>query len=299
MFDLTLPLELSGKHGNVPGAVWNLVINRDYENLLMDSGVACFTDLYDLSNATIVKKQMDRSVLRFELKGHIFFLKRHMREKCQKGDILVNTPFSWCSEGGKEFAFFHLFRLHKLATTTPVAMGEQIFPDDTVQSFFLSEDFSPYIQLEYIIRHTPEVLAGAKNSVKRKNILQAVGQYARAMHQAGFNHKDFNATHVLLHDLDLAVPGIALFDLQRVDQNTWQRFRWPIKALAEFNYSSRENDLFTDAERLFLFHTYKNKVDDSLNYYEKIQWHWIKAKTNRIARHTAKRHARNSSFNRF
>jgi hypothetical protein len=292
MKDLALPIEITGIQGGHAGGSWSLVVNRDYEGLLAKLGVVSFADLYDLAGGTIVKKQKDRSVLRFERGGAVFFLKRHEREKQQKGGRIPNSLFSWCSEGGKEFAFFHGFRVHQLATAAPVAMGEKVFADGTVQSFFLSEDYSPYVQLEDLIRHTPEVLAGSENQVKRLNILQAVGQYARRMHQAGFNHQDFNATHVLLHGFTEGIPAMALFDLQRVDQNPFHKMRWPIKALAEFNYSSRENSVFSDEERLFLFHVYRDKVGRPLNLYERVQYQWIEAKTKRIARHTAKRHAR-------
>lgn len=293
MMDLSLPVQVTGVQGEHGGGVWSLVVNRDYEPLLADLGATSFDDVYDLAGGTIVKKQKDRSVLRFVAGDSVFFLKRHEREKQQKGGRVGDSPFSWCSEGGKEFAFFHGFRQHHLATATPVAMGEKVFTDGTVQSFFLTAEFVPYVQLEFLIRQTPELLAGAEHSVRRMNILQAVGQYARRMHQAGFNHQDFNATHVLLHGFEDGIPAMALFDLQRVDQNPFQKMRWPIKALAEFNYSSRENDVFSDEERLFLFHVYRDKVGHPLNLWEKVQYRWIEAKTDRIARHTSKRHARN------
>lgn len=293
MKDLALPIEITGIQGGHVGESWSLVVNQDYAGLLAKLGVESFADLYDLAGGTIVKKQKDRSVLRFERGGAVFFLKRHEREKQQKGGRITNSLFSWCSEGGKEFAFFHAFRLHHLATAAPVAMGEKRFSDGTVQSFFITEAFVPYVQLEDLIRHTPELLIGVENKAVRRNILLAVGRYARRMHQAGFNHQDFNATHVLLHGFAEGVPAMALFDLQRVDQNPLQRLRWPIKALAEFNYSSRENAVFSDEERLFLFHVYRDKVGRPLNLYERVQYQWIEAKTKRIARHTAKRHARN------
>ena len=293
MIDLARSIELTRIQGNGEKGDWSLVLNQDYTSLVATLSIQSFTDLYNLAGGVAVKEQKDRSVLRFEIGDAVFFLKRHESEKKQPGGILDGTDYPWCSEGGKEFAFFYGFRQVGLATAHPVAMGEEILKDGTVQSFFLTEDFAPYVQLEDLIRHTPDVLAGEKNKTKRLNILKAVGEYARRMHGTGFNHQDFNATHVLLHGFEKGVPNMALFDLQRVDQRVWQRFRWPIKALAEFNYSIRENDVFSDGERLFLFHVYCDKVDQLLNPVEKMQWRWIEAKTNKIARHTAKRHARN------
>lgn len=293
MSDLAAPVRISGSRGTADDGTWSLVVNQEYDAFFREHHITCFSDLYDLVQGQIVKEQQDRLVRRFELSGRIFFLKRHTRERCQEGGVLADTSFSWCSEGGKEFAFFYGFRRHGLATAIPVAMGENVFCDGMVQSFFLTEDFQPYVQLEEMIRYTPEMLSGNENQVKRRNILRAVGLYARRMHRVGFNHQDFNATHVLLSDIDQEVPALALFDLQRVDQNPLQKFRWPIKALAEFNYSSRENNVFSDVERLFLFHVYCGREQAALNLYEKVQWRWIQAKTNRIASHTAKRHARN------
>ena len=290
MVDLTKKVQLSHYPTTGDGSV---IIYDEYAPILQELGIGSFDDVYDLAGGTVIKQQQDRSVLRFEVGERVFFLKRHASEQCQRGRKLLHTDFHWCSEGGKEFSFCYSFRLAGLATVVPVAMGEKVLPDGTVTSFFLTEDFMPYVQLEELIRHTPEVLSGEEHQVKRRNILIAVGRYARSMHQAGFNHQDFNATHVVLFGFKEGVPTMALFDLQRVDQNPLQKFRWVIKALAEFNYSSRENNVFTDADRLFLFHVYCDKVDQPLNWLEKLQWQWTQGKTNRIARHTAKRHARN------
>lgn len=292
MKDLVTPVKVSLKQDKENGHLSTVIYNVDYQELLLEAGLDSFSMLYDLPDGTVIKKQKDRSVLRFNIANTVFFLKRHEREKQQQGKTSNTFQVPWCSEGGKEFAYICAFRNCGLATAVPVAMGEKVFSDGTVQSFLLTEDFSPYVQLEYLIRNKPESISGLKNSEKRKNILRAVAGYAQKMHQAGFNHQDFNATHVLLAGLDMDEPTLALFDLQRVDQNRLQKFRWPIKALAEFNYSSRENSAFSDEERLFLFCAYKKKLEKSLSLFDHLQWKWIEAKTNRIARHTAKRHAR-------
>ncbi len=294
MNNLATPVKARIKQDEENGHSASIIYNADYQNRLIAEGLDSFTRFYDLPDGAIIKKQQDRSVLRFEMAGSIFYLKKHEREKKQSGKKAGRSVVRWCSEGGKEFAFFCAFRDSDLATAAPVAMGEKVFSDGTVQSFLLTEDFAPFVQLEYLIRHQPESLAGADNQKKRQKILLAVADYAQKMHLAGFNHQDFNATHVLLDGLDSGGKvAMALFDLQRVDQNPFQKFRWPIKSLAEFNYSSRENNVFSDEERYFLFRAYKNKLDQPLSIFERFQWQWIEAKTNRIARHTAKRHARN------
>lgn len=137
-------------------------------------------------------------------------------------------------------------------------MGEKVYRDNTVESFLLTEDFAPLVQLESLIRHQSARLKGAENREKRRNILRSVAVYARKMHEQGFNHRDFNATHILLQGVE-ETPFVALFDLQRVDMNPLSRFRWPIKTMAECNYTLREGDVFLPDEQFFLFQSYLEK----------------------------------------
>lgn len=292
MKDLSLPVRVSQIDKNEDGCYWKVVVNFDYNEALSRAGFDSFQSYFDLPTGTVVKSIETRSIVRFEISGSVFFLKRHEREKQQTIAQPQSLAIPYCSEGGKEFSNLCAFRRNGLATAIPVAMGESIWPDGTVESFLLTEDFSPFVQLEYIIRNTPSKLAGPENIEKRGDILRAVACYARKMHDKGFNHQDFNATHLLLSDVEGGLPSVALFDLQRVDQNRLQKFRWPIKALAEFNYSSLENDIFSDAERLFLFRIYRKKEQGALSLFERFQWALIRLKTKRIAIHTAKIHAR-------
>jgi hypothetical protein len=106
------------------------------------------------------------------------------------------------------------------------------------------------------------------------------------MHDKGFNHRDFNATHILLrYETPSDIPQLAVFDLQRVNRSRIFRFRWPIKTLAEVLYTLPEN-LFDEEDRQHLFACYKRKK--KLNFLDWFQWRWIQRKTDRIARHTTK-----------
>ncbi|OKY75617.1 MAG: hypothetical protein BM485_07795 [Desulfobulbaceae bacterium DB1] len=292
MQDLAAPVDIVEYLGHDPGSSWRLVINVLYQQQLQSAGLRTFEDFYDLHLGTLIKKIKERSVYRCEIAGTVFFLKRHDREQQQKKGLRPSSSLVWQSEGGKEFVYFYDFRRHGLATAVPVAMGERVYENGTVDSFFLTEDFSPYVQLEELIRNQPDRLAGLQHTLLRKNILRGVAGYAGKMHASGYNHLDFNATHVLLANIDSGAPDIALFDLQRIDRNTLGRFRWPVKALAEFNYSSRENAIFSDSERFLLFQVYLAKEGQSLNLLERLTWRWIRSKTERIARHADRRRAR-------
>ena len=106
------------------------------------------------------------------------------------------------------------------------------------------------------------------------------------MHQSGFNHRNFNATHILLYYSNQSnVPQMALFDLQRVDKGKFLRFRWIIKTLAEVIYSLH-NEIFNKEDQIYLFESYKRKK--RLGMWDHFQFFWIKRKTSRIKRHTEK-----------
>jgi hypothetical protein len=110
------------------------------------------------------------------------------------------------------------------------------------------------------------------------------------MHQGGLNHLDYNATHILLNASGQALdPQVAVFDLQRIATSIFSSWRWPIKTLAELNYTL-PSELFDEDERLFMLATYLGK--EKLTLHDRLLWRIISAKTKKIERHTLKRRAR-------
>jgi hypothetical protein len=272
-----------------------VLLNRDFKCFLQERGLTDFAGFWNLSGET-VKDIGTRSVVKIVLQSHlvagqeekanIFYLKKH-REKFnffQKLFFFMTGVNG--SEGLKEFNFYTDFRENGLATAVPVAAGCRFVSFFKIESFLLTRDFSPFVALEDLVLQRPKSLIGIDNRKKRLNILTAIALYARKMHKAGLNQQDFNATHVLLNNLENGPLQIALFDLQRVDKNPLKRLRWPIKALAELNFTL-PTTIFSQEERLALFCNYKNKKKLSLM--DKLQYRWIVAKTERIARHSRKR----------
>lgn len=267
-----------------------LVINSAFADLLASAGLITFHDFFHYDGGELIKRIPDRTVTRITLgPGEGFFLKRHLLEPHLPG---FRHP-SHSSEGALEFDHYCLFRRQGLATAIPVAMGERVVEGGGgSESFVLTRDFAPLISLEDIIRNTPHLLAGPGHAPLRHWLLTAAGRYARQMHQSGLNHLDYNATHILVNrdagpkDEEIAV---AVFDLQRVATNRLTSWRWPIKTLAELNFTLPE-ELFSNEERLSLLTTYLGRTE--LTWFDRLLWRWIQAKTATIGRHTVKRRAR-------
>jgi len=146
--------------------------------------------------------------------------------------------------------------------------------------------------LEELLEYRPHFFMDPAGETKKKILINEMAVLARRMHQNGFNHRDFNATHILLHyDNGSDVPKIALFDLQRINRNRFSKFRWKIKSLARLNYTLPD-DIFSAEDKLNIFLSYKGKK--RLNPKDSLEWLWIKRKTAKIKRHTEKKLASNN-----
>ena len=272
-----------------------LLVNLDYYDLLEGAGLVSFGDFFHYAGGEPVKRIPGRTVTRITLgQGYSFFLKRHLLDlhhPWQQPLLGRGAGAGELSEGAIEFDNYCLFRRRGLATAVPVAMGEREVEGAGMESFLLTLDFSPLLSLEDIIRHTPRLLAGPENRDRRRQVLLAAAHYARRMHQSGLNHLDFNATHLLLNPLnsqDLE-PQVAVFDLQRVASNIMASWRWPVKTLAELNFTLPP-ELFDEDERLFMLAIYLGKERFAVQ--DRLLWRMIGAKTEKIARHTIKRQTR-------
>jgi len=269
----------------------HLIFNKDYLKVLDDVHFDSFESVWKYQGGETIKKIKARSVIRFEIQTNsgkkYFYLKRHNTEFVGIKRILaLFSPKPVLSEGKREFENICDFRKGGLGTVAPVIAGERFVKFCWVQSFLITEDFFPFISLEYMLRDNPEFFMGENAIGRKRNLINRIGVFARKMHKQGFNHRDFNATHILLYYKDKSdAPNIALFDLQRVGRSSVLQFRWIIKSLSELNYTLPES-LFDEEDRIFLLLSYKGKK--KLNLWGWLQWLWIKRKTARIKRHTEK-----------
>lgn len=269
----------------------HLTINREYMAILASLGFDDFDSIWHYQDGETVKHIDARSVIRIKLnvqdKERIFYLKRHNMEFT--GIRALIAPFfpMWpLSQGQIEFENICDFRRHNLATVIPVAAGERRSRFFWVESFLITEDFSPFLSLEKILREKPDFFTGSRGENCKRILLKEIACLARRMHESGFNHLDFNATHILLsYENGSEVPHLALFDLQRIDKKKCFRYRWMIKSLARLNYTLPEG-LFTLEDRVSLLLNYKDRK--RLNLLDRFQWYFLGRKTNKIRRHTEK-----------
>jgi hypothetical protein len=279
----------------------DLIFNRNYMGLLASLGFDDFNSVWRYQEGETVKSIKARSVIRIKLqvqnKERIFYLKRHNPEFIGIRGLLVFLFSKWVlPQGRKEFINICDFRKSNLATVIPVVAGEKRFRFFWVESFLITEDYSPFISMEDLFRDMPEFFTGAEGETRKKNLLNKIALFARKMHQSGFNHLDFNATHILLsYENGLNVPKLALLDLQRVVRRRFFKYRWMIKSLARLNYTLPDN-IFNTEDRISILQFYKGK--SKLYVFDRLQWLWIKRKTARIKRHDEKKMTRKANEKR-
>ncbi|GEM_PF-671370 len=290
-FDFKKPVDPEKFRAPIKLAPLNdILINSDYQDLLTQQNLKNFDLIWNLQGGDTFKKIPDRSVTRldFEHNGNVktFYLKRHNPERFGNGyRYFVSFVQDRLSQGIQELYNIVEFRDHGLATVIPVAAGAKKIGNCSSISFLITEDFSPFISLEWIILNQPDFFNGSQGRQRKQNLLETIGGFARKMHNAGLNHKDFNATHILLYygEQNLGKPLIGLFDLQRVGRKNLLSFRWIIKSLAEINYTLPDKH-FSDNDRRQLFIAYKGTQNSGC--WEQFQQWWIKRKVSRIAKHT-------------
>ncbi len=273
-----------------PEIFGDFTINPEFANLLSKSGFTDFDSVFHFDGGEVFKRIKDRSVAKIEVFGEdgpkSWYLKRHEAELIDRGVRL----FPECerlpeTQGLLEFRNIVDFRKSGLACVNPVAAGEKRIGGSKAVSFLITEDFSPFVSLEWLLFNRPDYFTGPGAEERKKVLMERIGRFAAKMHEAGFNHKDFNATHILLGFREnlSGPPEIALFDLQRVDRKKLFRFRWIVKSLAELNYTLLK-EYFGAEERANLFLACKGTDNPGL--YGRFQQFWIRRKTERIARHT-------------
>lgn len=268
-----------------------MIINSQYMSLLQELEMTDFEKVFSFSGGQTIKRIKARTVIRIEtirnMQSQVFYLKRHFSARPTLSELMGNFFFNRSiSPGIGEFENICEFRRNGIATAAPVAAGQRRVGLLRYESFLITESFEPYVSLEKIIRNRPWMFEGKSGKDLKSRIIKSVALLARQMHTAGFNHRDFNATHVLISPKDdSGNVSLALFDLQRLDRKKWMRFRWMIKTLAELNYSMPPPQ-FSDKDLNDLYMVYrgikKRRILDQFLLY------WISRKTKKIGRHTQK-----------
>jgi hypothetical protein len=268
-----------------------MIVNQEYLDLLNEVGLNNFDNIYGFEGGQTVKKIKARSICRVEVpfgnETRTLFLKRHRAERPSAWNWIKGRLLSLnVSAGMTEFRSICDFRKLGISTALPIAAGERRVSPLRYESFLITESMAPFVSLESIIQYYPEQFIGTEGNKRKIFILNTIADLMRKMHDAGFNHLDFNADHVMIGpDENGGNIRLALLDFQRIDRRQWMRHRWMIKTMAEIFYTLPE-PIFSDKDKLFIFEQYNHRPCTGL--WDRFVLNWIIKKAKRIGKHTEK-----------
>ena len=261
-----------------PEIIWQYVADRE---LFACHGLASFADFMAFADGTRICHKRGRSVVRLELDGRAFYLKRNRLHPTETWKAL--SRLRWPQLGARhEWDNILAVQAAGIPTVTPVAVGERSrFGVETV-SFTVTEELYGAEPLNVVWRRDFAV-PRSRGQIREKNqLVKSVATLARRFHAGGMNHQDFYLNHFFLG----ADGTLYLLDLQRVQRRSRTARRYIIKDLAQLNYSTRVYGSFSNADRLRFFKEYLD--GGSLGADARRLIHNIQDKTERIARHDAK-----------
>ncbi len=216
-----------------------IVILRD--ELIAHWGQQNVLSLVQKLSGPVAREFADRQTLRFELAGKAYYRKLHRGvgwSEIFKNLVQLRLPIL-----GARNEWLALNKLHAMGIPSlePVAYGEQKKNPAKKISFIVTRELAGAVQLDhYFQQHSI--------SFKEKTLLlRKVAEIARALHEAGINHRDFYLCHFML-DLESVVqwraggiePKMYLVDLHRAQLRPQVPVRWLIKDLSGLYFSSLE-----------------------------------------------------------
>jgi hypothetical protein len=144
----------------------DILINPVYQDLLAQLNLTSFDLIWNFRGGDIFKKIPTRSVTRIDIEQNgiknAFYLKRHNPERVKSSRrYFQKLSQTRLSQGLLELNNIIEFRNHELTTVVPVAAGENKIDSSRVISFLITEDFSPFISLEWILFNCPEIFTGS------------------------------------------------------------------------------------------------------------------------------------------
>jgi len=266
----------------------DLLINDDFSWLLERHGLWSFSALMEARGAREISYNRQKRIGRLVLEGdppRVFFLKRHRVRSSWRERVKLWLDRSHEPDGLKEWANFLAFHRRGLPVATPVAAGKRALSGGVQESFLLTAGLEGYQPLDSYISETWRPSPARPTLAREKRrLLRAAAELARAMHESGFNHRDFYLCHVFVKPARDRGFDLRLIDLQRAGYRKARRRRWWVKDLAQLHYSSLGLPV-SDRERLRFYAFYAAQRFDRKERRRILRRVAVKARS--IARHDA------------
>ena len=256
-----------------------LWIDPDYRALFNRSRI--FEDMQAVEGE-IFRKGKGRVTLRFELKGHRLFVKRHsgigwreiFKDLIQGRLPVLGALNEW-------YALERLLILN-ISSLTPVAFGQRGLNPATRESFLVTRELRDTISLEDLVKtwqQRPDFV------VIKRAIIKQLALVVRRMHRNGINHRDLYICHIHVShrwlDSPVNEPELFVIDLHRAQIRPRVPERWQVKDIASLHFSSLEAGL-TSRDRLRFMRAYRDAPLRATLRYDSSFWQEVEQRTQRL-----------------
>lgn len=218
-------------------------INPRFRLFFRRLGLAQPTDFLDLQ-ALIVSGHPDRNVARLTL-GHgdevmSVFLKREHRVPWSVRLVNLLNGFGWLSRSLRETRILQALQREGIGCPEWLAAGE----DDHGRAFLLTREVAGTVELRTFLGQQGDT------SVRRR-LARTLGTALARLHEAGFQHPDLYAKHILIEPESLTIH---ILDWQRAERRL-PGFRRRARDLAALQ-ATLADDLASTRERLVCLRAY-------------------------------------------
>ena len=229
-----------------------LFVRRDYVSIFEQQGWCTFDDVFEGSRFRVVRQVVSgnqdlRDNCSLELPSpdgsrttHAYF-KRHYSHPPRYRRLLPFTRRPWSAPGLAEAHAVGACQRAGVRTMNVIAAGQSAADHrGVVRSLFMSEEIVGSRQADHFWPQTIAPLNGDKlNVVKRRRLLQAMGQVIRKLHQAGLFHRDLYWCHFFVAEAEVGHFDVWLIDLQRLHRRRGGLRLYPTyKDLGQFLFSA-------------------------------------------------------------
>lgn len=259
----------------------DLLINKGFLEMLRNSNLADFQALKDFEGGTLLKRNKFRSVMRIEVDGKIFYLKRHFWPWKER----IKSFVPWIKKEDARNEWKNMILLDSLGfnTMTPVAFGEKKRFGMPYLSLTMTENIYDAESLEvYLPKHFSPPLNKSQIYAKRE-LIRKIANLARSFHNNGLNHQDFYLGHLFIRPDD---GELFIIDIQRVHHRKNIRRHDMIKDLAQLAFSAEGLGIFTRTDFMRFIHAYLDR--EKLTPADKKIIRKILSKVKKIEKHTVK-----------
>ena len=229
-------------------------LHADLVDLFNRHGLTRLNDFmsYPLGDPVTVKR--GRSVVKVNLEGRTFYLKRNWLQFHEFAKGLTRLKLNQYGAYREWQSIFSINRIG-IATVPVVAFGEKQFLGIEHKSFIVTEKLYGYESVENIAkeRWTPPLTEAAIQ--EKLLIIEDAARIVRKLHEAGLNHQDLYLGHLFYHPEN----PMSIIDVQRVEKRDELPLRYRIKDLAQLYYSAQVTGNISRADCLRFFLTYLNK----------------------------------------